>query len=318
MSKVIVGTIVAENYLPAARVLTDSFRRHHPQIPLQVLLAGGHTACRAGKKAGLDVLRISDLGLPDVPRLFPGYNRQQVVVALKPFLLEHLLKSSDGTAVFLDADILVTDSLDPLFAEVAQHSMSVTPHVGLSGPKPGRSQIERTLLLAGMYNGGFVGVTQREETRRFLSWWKQRLTTHCKCAPAEGFVFDQRWLDLAPGFVTDFHVVRDPGCNVAYWNLPELEVTRSNDALRVNGSPLRFFHFSGFDAARPDEVSRHSPGSKVDELGMPAELFHHYRMLLEKAGWADAIHAPWSWQQPAPGLLQRLRSSLARWFSRRT
>lgn len=310
MSRIIVGTIVTENYLPAAQVMAESFRRHHPEIPLRVLFVGVKTACRAAKKTGLDVLRISDLGLPDMTQFFPGYDRMQTMVALKPFLLAHLLESSDGAAVFLDSDILVTASLDPLFEEVAQHSLSVTPHIGLRGPQPGRSRMERILLMAGMYNGGFVGVTDREETRKFLDWWKSRLKTHCICAPGEGFNHDQRWLDLAQGFVSDFHLVRDPGCNVAYWNLPELELTQTGSAFFANGSPLRFFHFSGFDPGTPDEVSRHAPGWKVDELGVAAALFRRYATLLKIAGCADAINAPWPWDDKPPSLLQRFRAWL--------
>ncbi|MDX6269800.1 MAG: hypothetical protein QOD28_1023 [Acidobacteriota bacterium] len=38
MQSVVVATIVAKNYLSFARVLADSFRRQHPEVPFFVLL----------------------------------------------------------------------------------------------------------------------------------------------------------------------------------------------------------------------------------------------------------------------------------------
>ena len=66
-----------------------------------------------------------------------------------------------------------------------------------------------------------------------------------------------------------FHVVRDPGVNVGYRNLGERALERQGDSYTVNGAPLRFFHFSGFDPARPYALSRAiRPGSGLpDEPG---------------------------------------------------
>jgi glycosyltransferase involved in cell wall biosynthesis len=67
---------------------------------------------------------------------------------------------------------------------------------------------------------------------------------------------DQRWLDYLPALFPHT-VVRDPGCNVAYWNLHERPLSRSDEGVRAGGAPLRFFHFSGFDPDLPYLLSRH-------------------------------------------------------------
>ena len=89
---------------------------------------------------------------------------------------------------------------------------------------------------------------------------------------------DQRWLDLLVPSCDAIAVLRDPGLNVAYWNLHErkLEVDHKN-AWTVNDHPVKFFHFSGFD--------RNSLTSKLKVLDPTAlALARYYGDLLEQAG----------------------------------
>ena len=202
-----VCTCVAGNYLAFARVLADSFHRYHPDIPLHVLLADTPAFGETVKGPAVRIVRLEDLHIPDLGRMLIRYNRKQVLVAAKPALLSHMLESGYETAVYLDADMLVTASLEPVLREVAAHALSLTPHVGPAFATAERTDLERVLLLAGMYNGGFVGVTGREESRRFLAWWEERLRTHCIEDLSAGLHYDQRWLDMAPALVADLHLV---------------------------------------------------------------------------------------------------------------
>ena len=76
----------------------------------------------------------------------------------------------------------------------------------------------------------------------------------------EGYHVDQRWVDWATCFV-DIDVVRDPGLNVAYWNLHERTVEGSSryeiNYIKSKKYELRFFHFSGFIGPSVDKISRH-------------------------------------------------------------
>ncbi len=101
---------------------------------------------------------------------------------------------------------------------------------------------------------------------QLLDWWSERLATDCLVAPERGYFVDQRWMDLAPGLIPRLAILRDEGYNVAYWNLPSREVTRDGERYTVNGRPLRFFHFSGYDPDHPDRLSKHQ--DRID-LGGP-------------------------------------------------
>ena len=83
-------------------------------------------------------------------------------------------------------------------------------------------------------------------------------------APERGYFVDQRWMDLAPGLIPSLFVLRDPGYNVAYWNLSSRDVRRTGDGYTVNGRPLRFFHFSGYDPAQPQLLSKHQDRIELD------------------------------------------------------
>ena len=67
---------------------------------------------------------------------------------------------------------------------------------------------------------------------------------------------DQRWVDFVPSFF-EHHILKDPTYNVAYWNLHARTLTWDGRRYLVDGAPLRFFHFSGFDFRKPWLLSRH-------------------------------------------------------------
>src|ERR1051326_9207019 len=61
-------------------------------------------------------------------------------------------------------------------------------------------------------------------------------------------------------------ILRDPGYNVAYWNLGSRMVGRSESGYEVGGLPLAFFHFSGYEPDQPDRLSRHQNRFEVEDL----------------------------------------------------
>jgi glycosyltransferase involved in cell wall biosynthesis len=109
---------------------------------------------------------------------------------------------------------------------------------------------------SGLFNLGFIGVTQ--DARPFLRWWQERLRRDALIDPAQQLFTDQRWVDWVPSLF-DHTVLRDPGLNVAYWNVHERDLHRGVDgSLQAGDVPLRFFHFSGYDPDRPWQLSRHA------------------------------------------------------------
>src|SRR6185369_3335902 len=96
-------------------------------------------------------------------------------------------------------------------------------------------------LQHGIFNLGFIGVNNSGEGKRVARWWASRLHDFCMDDIPRGLFTDQRWIDLVPAFFDGCAVMRDPGYNVAPWNLTHRKVEGSlASGLTVNGEPLVF------------------------------------------------------------------------------
>jgi glycosyltransferase involved in cell wall biosynthesis len=106
---------------------------------------------------------------------------------------------------------------------------------------------------------------------------------------------DQRWIDLVPGYFSPF-ILTDPGYNVAYWNLDSRKLTGTDDEWRVDGGPLRFFHFSGYRPETPWLLSKHIPNNArvlLSENDALRALCDAYGEEMKRAGIDSAANQPY-------------------------
>jgi glycosyltransferase involved in cell wall biosynthesis len=249
-------TIIAKNYLAYARVLCASLRRQHPEAATYVLLVDDVDGFFEPEKESFRLLQLHDLPLPRPRELCFRYDVLELSTAVKPFLLQALFERGHDRLVFLDPDIRAFAPLAAVLSLLEDSEMVLTPH--LTSPlRDEKHPSEREILMAGVYNLGFLGLAPTPATLRFLEWWADRCEEQCVSEPERGLFVDQRWMDLAPGFLDRVRVLRDPGYNVAYWNLHDRTLAGTAEAPLVNGEPLVFFHFSGLDPLKPGLLSRH-------------------------------------------------------------
>lgn len=310
------ATVASGAFLPSAQVLERSLREHHPEIPFFLLLADRQRA-GSGVEAGTagGTIGIESLAIPDLPELAFRFTAMGLAVVAKECIVRHLFDKGFERVFFLDADLLALARLDPLIDALDTHDLVLSPHhlAPLAGSD--RVERERTILRAGAFNGGLYGVADQPDARAFLAWWRERLRLHSVHDVDRGLHHDQRWLDLTPGFVARLGIVRDPGINVAYWNLPERPLALRDGVLTAAESRLRLFHFSGFDPRDPERLSRHHPGLSTEELGPGAAMVHDYARKLLQAGWGDAVGQRHGWADfddgtPIPALARTLYREL--------
>lgn len=253
-------TIIAKNYLAHARVLTESFQRHHPDGRCFVLVIDETEGYVDAAQESFVLVRPDQIGLDSWDEMRGAYDVMELSTAVKPWLLRHMLNEhDDGSGIaYMDPDIQVISRMTELEAQLREHALVLTPHVLHGMPRDSRKPSETDILMAGVYNLGFIGLSDRPDAHLMLDWWSERLLTDCHVAPERGLFVDQRWVDFVPGLVSDLHIFRDSAYNVAYWNLPERTLGQNGDGrYLVDGEPLRFYHFSGYSPERRTLLSKH-------------------------------------------------------------
>ncbi|GAA1253298.1 FkbM family methyltransferase [Prauserella halophila] len=293
-------TIVARNYLPAARVLAASYLKHHPghQFVVGVIDSdcGVGTEDPGDDETVIDGMRIvgpSAFGIDSETylRMATAYSITELATAVKPYLLREL-RANSSVVIYLDPDIQVFSPM-PEVAELAlEHSIVLTPHFTAPLPRDGKEPGDAVIMGTGIFNLGFVGVGPGSE--EFLEFWAGRLRQDAIVAPAEQLFTDQRWVDQVPALFR--HVVlTDPGFNVAYWNLHERPVERSDDgAVTAGGHTLRFFHFSGYRPERPWLLTLHcarNPRVLLSDNPDLRALCDAYGSALKSSGYAETLEA---------------------------
>ena len=247
--KVLCFTSFTFSYLNRARVLFSTLRRFHPDWELVALITD-----EAPPGFTLDVedepfdrvVYASELGIPNFQSWLFKHDIVEVCTAVKgPFLLQACESGADAV-VYLDPDTALLGSLAPLEAWLETDDILLTPH--LLDPNDEPLAIEDNdvaTLRTGIFNLGFVAIRTTGEGARFAKWWNDRLLTHCYDDIPRGLFVDQRWCDHVPALFDKVKVVRDPGYNVASWNLSRRKLSVGKDGqILVNGQPLRFWHFT--------------------------------------------------------------------------
>jgi len=264
----VIFTIVSRNYAAQAATLMQSLAAAEPKARRVVVATDGPIPQLAR------LAEVIDAQAFDLPYKVMSvyYDALELNTAVKPYVFKHFLgEAGVGSATYLDPDIFAYRPLDRVREGLSRAQLVLTPHLTrpLLGAKSPNDQI---ILRSGSFNLGFCSARAEDRTRDLMAWWADRCEFDCRVDLPDGLFTDQRWMDLSPGFVDSLDIVRDPGLNLAYWNLEGRTLARGKAGWTVDGHPLQFFHFSGFDPTRPGVLSKHQnrvqakPGSPLAEL----------------------------------------------------
>lgn len=260
-------TICSINYLAKALVLFESYRLYHPEQQFYVVIVDRKVPGFSIDRPGLSVIWAEDLPIENFLQYAFAFDIIEFNTNVKPAVLKLLLTKHDAV-LYLDPDILIFSRLDVVFEALENASVVVTPHCNtpiLDGKKPDDLEFMRF----GAFNLGFVGVSRCAEGSDFLDWWSVRCLEYGFYEPQLGLAVDQKWVNLAPSYFPKLAVLHDIGLNVAFWNLHERRLSVVGDKAMVNEQvPLKFIHFSSFNADAPEIVaqkqSRFAAGSRPD------------------------------------------------------
>lgn len=296
MSELFFCTAATNSYLAQARVLGITLRECHPEARLYLLLVDELRKDLLQPDEPFEVIQLSDLADQESVEQMAFYYRPSEFCFALQGLLNQFMSEKLGCRkwISLDADGAVYGSFEDIFSQLDRHSVLLTPHLihpdfGSSAEDRAAIRLESYMIHTGVYNGGFLAFRACDETTRFIKWWKPRLRFYAfDERPKQNG--DQYWLTAAPSYFPSLGFVRDPGVNVAYWNLFERQVSSSGENLLFDGHPLRYFHFAGFNYDDPERVTNYSIPHGLE--GYPKEvrrLCHRYRERLCREGRYESV-----------------------------
>lgn len=268
MKKLHIFTSAACNYIPKVRMLFQSLRKHHPEAVLHLALADEMVPVFDLEREPFDeVATVADLDIPDWRGWAFCHSIVELATAIKPFYMAKLLQRDDcGQVLYLDPDMVVFSRLDDIVEALDSANIVLTPHqIEAESSLAAIIDNEICSLKHGIYNLGFAGVANTDEGRRFVAWWSSRLYHFCRSELHNGLFTDQRWIDLVPALFDGVGVSKSPRHNVATWNLTTRQMTQGDDgAYLVEGEPLGFYHFTGFDnGSHRIMANRNAPGNQA-------------------------------------------------------
>lgn len=277
-------TSISFSYLNRARVLGATLKRHHPDWTLWLVISDvppDGLSFDVSQESWDKVTFATELEIADTKAWIFKHDVVELCTAVKGPFLEFLTELDFDQIFYLDPDIAVLNNLEPMVRMLGTSSILLTPHQ----LEPDDNEIsvwdnEIGSLIHGAYNLGFIAIRNDDIGRSFATWWSNRCRRFCFDDKSKGLFVDQKWCDLIPAFFDRVTVVRDPGYNIASWNLNRRKISVSHDGtFVVNGvNPVRFFHFTKLGPIG-DTMTRRYAGSNTEVF----ELWAWYKRMVVAA-----------------------------------
>lgn len=292
-------TVAGRGQLPAARVLRDSFLRHHPGARFVLLLVGRQ---QDDDEQPAELTSPTELGIDetDFARLAMACTGEQLRAVLRPRLLSHLI-SSGATVLYLEPSLQIFGTFDELLGTLTpERPVALIPRtlrpLGADGLRPDTADLSE----AGTFDQSALAV--RPGAEEVLASWAEQLMAD----PTIGMT-----LNGTPMLI-EHAVIRDPGVGLSVWNASQRDLVVSDAGYRtVDGSMLRSVHFEGFQPQRPWLLSAHyadRPRILLSENTALAGLCASYRNALVSSGYTREQPNPFDSLPDGTTLPEALRS----------
>jgi hypothetical protein len=226
---------------------------------------------------------VNQIHIENYDQLRLKYDDFEFCNSLKPYLSKWLFENhhSAETIVYIDSDLEFYSKIDDL-SEIGKGDIIITPHSIHPIPLDNLIPSELDLMNSGIYNAGFYILNKSENTFQFIDWWMQRMLEFCYVDFKKGMFVDQIWLNLVPIYFKSVLILKNPGFNVAHWNLHERIINYEKNWYVNKSYKLVFFHFSGFPIDDINKISNHQNRYSLQNRNDLTEIFKNYKRLIEK------------------------------------
>ena len=270
-------TICSNNYLAQAITLGYSLFLHNSNYKFIIGLVDKRNNTIDYTKIPFEILEVEKIGISDFDSMFMKYNIVELNTAVKPFYFNFFFNTTKyESIIYLDPDIEVFAPFEELEKELRNHDIIITPHF-VTPLNDDKWQAEEDFLNSGIYNLGFIAIKKSTNSLKMIEWWADRLRTKASIDFCRGLFTDQIWINFVPIFFENVKIFRDPGYNVAFWNLHERTIQEVNNKYYINQlSPLVFYHYASFRPLNPEEISLYQNRFSFKNRPDVSPLFDNY------------------------------------------
>jgi hypothetical protein len=262
MSKNVVFTIVAKNYIGLAQILEESLKEKNPGTDFFIIVADDFSDSFDVEKLPSNILFArKELNISTQQWLDMSfkYDLTEFCTSIKPASFSFFIEKTEyEKIIYLDPDIYIYSSLNPIYGMLESHSIVLTPHITTIQDTFQGDRSESGLMSTGVFNLGFCGIKRSDSAKKMISWWHERLLDKCYIDSHESYFTDQKWMDFLPCYFNsnELYVSRHLGMNIAPWNFFEREIYTEKESLKVrnresnsvkNDCPVIFVHYSGYN-----------------------------------------------------------------------
>ena len=154
-----------------------------------------------------------------------------------PLLMHvHDIAGPDSVVAYADADIRFFSDPQEIFDELGEKTSFVHEHD--FSPAYGDFQAH-----AGRFNVGVIAIRNNPEGRECLDRWHRQALAECVMDPSGGKCGDQNYLDEWPQRYPGLVISTNPGVGLAPWNIEKHEISKTGEAVMVDGVPIVFYHY---------------------------------------------------------------------------
>jgi len=229
------------NYLTRGLALYHSIMRHCAESEVHILCTDEASMKYLAQSPlpGCHLISPADIEAADPELLAIKGTRtlKEYCFTLKSCLIRHLLGRipENEFLTYLDADLYFFSGMEPVYEELKDASIGITEH---RFPK----ELEH-MAIHGVYNAGWIAFRNDDRARRCLDHWRKQCFAWCHDRVEGGHYADQTYLNEWPERFEGTVIVRNPGANLAPWNVGQYQIDGSTSPVSVDGHRLVFFHF---------------------------------------------------------------------------
>lgn len=291
--KKIIFTLCSINYLAQAKTLFESVKKSAPDWHFIVGLVDRNTTGVDLSFLGCPVMEVDKVDIPGFDQMAKNYTLVELLTSVKPFYFNWLLRQfpETETIAYFDPDIMVFRPLTKLEADLERFDVVLTPHF-TSPINDHLLPTELHVMRTGIYNLGFLALRRSENAEKLLTWWQDRLKTHCILDLSQGLFVDQLWANLMPAYFDRVLIEKNPGYNMAHWNLHERHLVKEGDGYLANGEPLVFYHFSHYSPANPESIAAYHTRFSFENRPDLRDIYATYRESLLAYGHGQLKSVP--------------------------